>query len=397
MHIYKFPFDTQRCNLSFASTAHSGEQHASLQFKSKLSFSCVKGLPGVLQPNIYGCWPLTTPRRPPRSPGRWWGPSTSGSLCIWPWPATTPLDRRAKTSSFTLWATKDTSRNLQALQPPTFSGAKTVEQIYKMFGIVWCELNNHCWMSGGWGNEENATMNMWIFTDSDAASGGNQGRELKSEMVEDKLNLQCSCWPSCLWYSPLSHVNINASRFNTYASHIRLFPRQNLAKKKERKELETSARVHVECLLTDTEQDGDGCSRFKVCPRFYLCWPQFPSSYCSGQLLLTENSNHFSQSDLCLTSAWPPSADQHEETPSALHCQLSAACPLLPVPRHGLLPHLWQWRRKAQLQGHSAPGRHRAAADPQRDSTCFFEQDPPDRWREVFRPRAQTGILCLGV
>lgn len=42
MHIYKFPFDTQRCNLSFASAAHSGDQHASSQFQPKLSLTCVR-------------------------------------------------------------------------------------------------------------------------------------------------------------------------------------------------------------------------------------------------------------------------------------------------------------------------------------------------------------------
>lgn len=66
-----------------------------------------KELPGVPQPNTCGCWPATTPRRPPRSPGRWWGPSTSGSSCTWPWPATTPPTPRARTSSSTLWAAPD--------------------------------------------------------------------------------------------------------------------------------------------------------------------------------------------------------------------------------------------------------------------------------------------------
>lgn len=59
------------------------------------------------------------------------------------------------------------------------------------------------------------------------------------------------------------------------------------------------------------------------------------------------------------------SSDHHEEAAYPLHCQLSAARPVLLVSGLVVFPDLRQRRREAQLQGHRAARCHRAAADPE--------------------------------
>lgn len=88
----------------------------------------------------------------------------------------------------------------------------------------------------------------------------------------------------------------------------------------------------------------------------------------------------WSRRELSPISLKHPSADHHEEAATALHRQLPASRLLLPVSGLGLLPHLRQQRREARLQGHSAAGRHRHAADPQRDPAFLLREDPPHRW-----------------
>lgn len=72
--------------------------------------------------------------------------------------------------------------------------------------------------------------------------------------------------------------------------------------------------------------------------------------------------------------------DHHEEAAATLHRQLPPARILLLVSGFGLLPHLWQRWREAQLQGHGAAGRHCDAAHSQRDPAFLLWKDPPDRW-----------------
>lgn len=74
-----------------------------------------------------------------------------------------------------------------------------------------------------------------------------------------------------------------------------------------------------------------------------------------------------------------PLPDHHEEAAPPLHCQLPAARLVLPVSGLVVLPDLRQRRREAELQGHGAAGRHRAAADPERNPALVLKQDPTHR------------------
>lgn len=141
MDVHKFPFDTQRCNITIGSAMHCGEGGSVCDVTAPKSVLCFLPSPPssrvfLLSPQLMnsGSFLSPTPLGPRSFPERWWGRRESGSSSSYPSPASiSPSMTERGSSSYTLYANTE---------GPQCIGGQTWVQMcsYRDHWMVWCVM-----------------------------------------------------------------------------------------------------------------------------------------------------------------------------------------------------------------------------------------------------------------